>query len=200
MNINLKITSRSIFQFFIILTIAAVLSIAASCTAKKMTDTADYPITPKSPIYSTTPKAPKPSATRKVTMQSSADEIEKRIRDEYRLWQGTRHKMGGTGSQGIDCSGFVKAVYRDVFNIHLPRTTREQVKLGRPVRFEELQPGDLVFFKPPTYARHVGIFLSRSEFVHASKNKGVTVSKIDALYWGKYYWKSRRILHASETR
>jgi cell wall-associated NlpC family hydrolase len=139
-----------------------------------------------------------PSSASHVTQQArksaNAEDIEKRIFDEYKLWQGTRHRMGGTGSKGIDCSGFVKAVYRDVFNIDLPRTTKELVKQGKPLAFKELQPGDLVFFKPPTYARHVGIFLSQSEFVHASKNKGVTVSKIDAHYWGKYYWTARRIL------
>ena len=119
--------------------------------------------------------------------------IEKRIIEEYQRWKGTRHKMGGTGSKGFDCSGFVKVIYREAFNIDLPRTTKEQAKLGKPVSFKDLQPGDLVFFKPPSYARHVGIFLSQSEFVHASKNKGVTVSRIDAHYWRKYYWTARRI-------
>ena len=124
-------------------------------------------------------------------------EIEQRLRAEYERWKGTRHQLGGTGRRGIDCSGFVKAVYDNVFNIHLPRTTETQVKQGRPIPSKELQAGDLVFFKPPTYPRHVGIFLSQSEFVHASKNKGVTISKIDAHYWEKYYWTARRILPAS---
>ena len=176
MNISLNATPRSALPFFFILIVVAMISNTVSCTAKKMQNSADSHV------------------TQQATRYSNADEIEKRILDEYRQWQGTRHKMGGTGSKGIDCSGFVKAVYRDVFNIDLPRTTREQVKQGKPLAFKELQPGDLVFFKPPTYARHVGIFLSQSEFVHASKNKGVTVSKIDAHYWGKYYWTARRIL------
>ncbi len=30
--------------------------------------------------------------------------------------KGTRHRLGGTSRQGIDCSGFVKAVYKDAFN------------------------------------------------------------------------------------
>ncbi len=124
-------------------------------------------------------------------------EIEQRLREEYERWKGTRHRLGGNGSRGIDCSGFVKAVYANLFNIHLPRTTQTQVKQGRPIPSKELQAGDLVFFKPPTYPRHVGIFLSHSEFVHASKNKGVTISKIDAYYWGKYYWTARRILPVS---
>jgi cell wall-associated NlpC family hydrolase len=131
---------------------------------------------------------------------SSANEVEKRILKEYRRWKGTRHRLGGTGSRGIDCSGFVSVIYKNLFNIDLPRTTKLQVKKGKPISFEKLQAGDLVFFKPPNYPRHVGIFLSGSEFVHASKNKGVTISKIDDYYWGKYYWTARRILAASEHR
>ena len=129
---------------------------------------------------------------------SGVTEIEKRLREEYRLWMGTRHRLGGTGSRGIDCSGFVKVVYKDVFNIDLPRTTGAQVRQGQSVPFGELRAGDLVFFKPPSYPRHVGIYLGGSEFVHASKNKGVTLSKIDKYYWGKYYWTARRILSASK--
>jgi hypothetical protein len=92
-------------------------------------------------------------------------EIEKRLREEYRHWNGTRHP-------------------------------RAQVGQGQPVPFGKLRAGDLVFFKPPSYPRHVGIYLGGSEFVHASKNKGVTLSKIDRYYWGKYYWTARRILPA----
>jgi cell wall-associated NlpC family hydrolase len=125
-------------------------------------------------------------------------EIEKRLRREYRRWQGTQHRLGGSGSGGIDCSGFVRAVYKDALNIDLPRTTRVQVRQGRAVPFEDLRVGDLVFFRPPTYPRHVGIYLGRSEFVHASKNRGVTVSKIDKYYWGKHYWTARRILSGAE--
>lgn len=125
-------------------------------------------------------------------------EIAKRLRREYRRWQGTQHRLGGSSSRGIDCSGFVRAVYKDVFDIDLPRTTRVQVRQGRAVQFEDLRAGDLVFFRPPSYPRHVGIYLGGSEFVHASKNKGVTVSKMDKYYWGKYYWTARRILSASQ--
>ena len=149
--------------------------------------------------------APKPAGTpnsEATPLQTSKDqavdsEIENRLRQEYRRWQGIRHRLGGNGRQGIDCSGFVKAVYRDVFNIELPRSTRLQVKTGQVVSYKNLRAGDLVFFRPPSYPRHVGIYLGDSEFVHASKNKGVTVSKIDQFYWGKYYWTARRILPAS---
>jgi cell wall-associated NlpC family hydrolase len=147
----------------------------------------------------TTPEQPDSAALESGTLRGSDRhlrdaEIEKRLRGEYSKWQGTRHRMGGSGDGGIDCSGFVQAVYKDAFGIDLPRTTRAQSKLGQPVAFEEIRAGDLVFFKPPTYPRHVGIFLSGSEFVHASKASGVTVSEIDPYYWGKYFWTARRIL------
>ena len=150
----------------------------------------------------TTQKQPTPTILKSKHHQSAKspfndNEIEQRLREEYERWKGTRHRLGGNDRNGVDCSGFAKAVYANLFNIHLPRTTKIQAKQGRAITLKELQAGDLVFFKPPSYPRHVGIFLSQSEFVHASKNKGVTISKIDNRYWGKYYWTARRILPTS---
>jgi cell wall-associated NlpC family hydrolase len=82
----------------------------------------------------------------------------------------------------------------NIFEMDLPRTTRAQSTLGRSVDQTDLQAGDLVFFKPPSYPRHVGIYLSRSEFIHASKSNGVTISRIDPVYWGNYFWMARRLL------
>lgn len=127
---------------------------------------------------------------------STADpyEIEKRIRDEYRRLEGKHYCLNETESGRIDCSGFVKLVYKHVFNIELPRTTKEQVREGRAVTRDKLLAGDLVFFKLPKNSHHVGIFLSGNEFVHTSKKKGITVSQLDSHYWGNYYWTGRRIL------
>ena len=141
---------------------------------------------------------PDPLLAVKTADRLQVNSIEQRILDQYQRWKGIRHRLGGTGSQGIDCSGFVTAVYRDAFNINLPRTTQAQVHQGKSVSLNELQPGDLVFFKPPGYPRHVGIYLNRSKFVHASKSKGVTISKIDEYYWGKYFWTAKRIIPDSK--
>jgi cell wall-associated NlpC family hydrolase len=121
-------------------------------------------------------------------------QIQKQLEAEYQRWQGTRHRMGGSSYSGVDCSGFVKAVYKNIFRMDLPRTTKAQATLGRPVEKTDLHAGDLVFFKPPSYPRHVGIYLSNSEFVHASKTKGVTISRMDPYYWDKYFWTARRLL------
>jgi len=128
---------------------------------------------------------------------SNFDNIENSLIEEYRQWRGTPYKMGRNDGNGVDCSGFVQKVYLDAFNIKLPRTTIEQVKQGNLVAFHELKPGDLVFFKLPSYPRHVGIFFRDSKFIHASKSNGVMVSKIDDDYWDKYFWQARRILPAS---
>ena len=53
-------------------------------------------------------------------------EIEKRLRQEYRKWKGMRHHLGGNGGRGIDCSGFVRVVYEDVFNIESKITIGEE--------------------------------------------------------------------------
>ena len=125
--------------------------------------------------------------------RKSAD-ILQQLEAEFQRWQGTPHRLGGSSRSGVDCSGFVKAVYKRIFEIDLPRTTGAQAEFGRPVKQKDLRPGDLVFFKPPSYPRHVGIYLNRSEFIHASKSRGVTISRIDPVYWGNYFWTARRLL------
>ena len=59
---------------------------------------------------------------------------------------GVPYKLGGSTLKGIDCSAFVKKIY-EIFNIQLPRTTREQFSIGKKVEKEQLEEGDLVFFK-----------------------------------------------------
>ena len=185
MNASLKISERTNLLVRFSVTALALSVFITSCTTNQ-----------KQPVVVN----PDLNRSRITEKQSQANNVEQRILGEYYRWKGTHHRLGGTSRQGIDCSGFVKAVYKDAFNIKLPRTTKAQVRQGKTVSFDELQPGDLVFFKPPDYPRHVGIFLSRSQFVHASKTKGVTISKIDAHYWGKYYWTARRIIPVSKNQ
>ena len=123
---------------------------------------------------------------------------EQRLRFEVRQWEGTPHKLGGSGHQGIDCSGFVQRLYRNVYGRHIPRSTALQVKSGRPVGKDRLRTGDLVFFRLPHKGRHVGIYLSRSEFAHASTSKGVIISSLQDRFWRRSYWTARRYLNAPD--
>lgn len=111
-------------------------------------------------------------------------------------YRGTRYRFGGTTSNGFDCSGLTQAVYRK-WGMMLPRTSTEQFQKGKPVAKDNLQPGDLVFFKN-TYKggiSHVGIFVGDGKFVHAAgAGKGVVVSKLFEGYHANHYAGARRIV------
>ncbi len=120
--------------------------------------------------------------------------VEQRFRLFTNDWYGTPYKIGGTSRNGVDCSGFVMTAYRDLFAVRLPRTTKAQVKAGVSIVQDQLQPGDLVFFRPPYKTRHVGIYLGSGEFAHASVSQGVMVSHLSNDYWRGAYWTARRVL------
>lgn len=112
---------------------------------------------------------------------------------KYRKWQGVRYQFGGLSRNGIDCSGFVQVIYKSGLGIELPRTTQLQSRAGRKINKSDLKTGDLVFFRTDSSSRHVGIYLEDKKFIHASRTKGVTISRLDNTYWKSKYWKSIRI-------
>lgn len=124
----------------------------------------------------------------------AADTAERALRAEVARWHGTPHRWGGTDQRGVDCSAFVMALYRDVFDVGVPRTTARQVQAGTGVRQHALRVGDLVAFRPTRKTRHVGVYLGGGEFAHASSSAGVTVSSLDEPYWQRVYWRARRLL------
>ncbi len=120
--------------------------------------------------------------------------VRERLLAELAYWQGTPHRWGGLDERGIDCSGLVVRVYQNAFGLTLPRTTEAQAQLGKPIAQQELQAGDLVFFRLDHKNRHVGIYLGEGRFLHAGSSTGVTVSQLDDPYWQRHYWMARRIL------
>jgi cell wall-associated NlpC family hydrolase len=120
------------------------------------------------------------------------DPVQQRLRTEVMQWIGTPHQMGRASRQGTDCSGFVQRMYRDIFQQQIPRSTGRQVRIGQHVGKDQLLPGDLVFFRPSNKGSHVGIYLGRQEFAHASTSKGVMISSLEDDYWQTCYWTARR--------
>lgn len=116
------------------------------------------------------------------------------LRAEAEAWAGTPHVWGGTSRDGIDCSAFVQTIYKDLFTVDLPRTTALQSKEGQAVLLNQLDVGDLVFYRIDARTRHVGIYVGEDEFMHASKSEGVTISSIEDPYWENRFWTVRRIL------
>ena len=119
--------------------------------------------------------------------------IRKLLYSQYEDWRGVRYQKGGLNQRGIDCSGFVHLTYKSKLGMHLPRTTSMQAKLGKQINKSDLKAGDLVFFKIGSGSSHVGIYLEKNKFLHASQKKGVTISRLDHAYWITNYWKSVRI-------
>jgi cell wall-associated NlpC family hydrolase len=122
---------------------------------------------------------------------------EERLRDIYDDWKGTRYRLGGSDASGLDCAAFVQTVYAGVFDVELPRTTRALLQRGKPVPRKDLAVGDLVFFQPEGYPRHVGVYVGDGEFTHVSAKRGVMLSRIDHGYWANHYVAARRVLDSS---
>lgn len=121
-------------------------------------------------------------------------QVEQRLRQAASQWAHTPHRLGGLDRRGVDCSGLVKVLYKDIFNVPLPRTSSQQAKQGMAVKQKQLTAGDLVFFKPPDKGSHVGIYLSKGQFLHVTTRRGVIVSDLKEHYWRNSYWTARRVL------
>jgi peptidoglycan endopeptidase LytE len=104
-----------------------------------------------------------------------------------RSYEGVPYKLGGNSLRGIDCSAFTKKVY-GIFSVDLPRTAREQLQSGKRVGRDDLDVGDLVFFKTRRTRIHVGIFLGGSEFFHlSSRNRAGKVDNLESSYFSSRF-------------
>ncbi len=110
-------------------------------------------------------------------------------------WVGVKYKLGGNTEDGLDCSGFVRLVFKESLNKELPRTARAMSEVGKKILKENLSPGDLIFFN--TLRRpfsHVGIYLGDNYFLHAPrKGAHVRLEKLSTAYWQKRFNGIRRI-------
>lgn len=91
---------------------------------------------------------------------------------------GNPYVWGGTSlTRGADCSGFVQAVLRN-YGVSLPRTSREQAKVGRAINSSEMRPGDLIFYANSSGTiNHVAMYIGNGQIVHAASRKsGIKIS------------------------
>jgi len=103
-------------------------------------------------------------------------------------YSGTRYVFGGNDpDSGMDCSAFVRMVFGQ-YGVNLPRTAREQAQIGASVPFDQLQPGDRLYFScKNSYVDHCGIYAGNGYFVHCSSSRnGVAVDSLAS----DFYWRS----------
>ena len=118
---------------------------------------------------------------------TSADNIS--LYDASSGWLGVRYRNGGNTKKGVDCSGLVSILYRQVYGIALERNSAAILQRNCvPVNRNNLREGDLVFFRTLGSAQsriptHVGIYLKNGKFIHASTSNGVIVSSLSEPYY-----------------
>lgn len=110
---------------------------------------------------------------------------------------GTAYRLGGTTTEGFDCSGLIQYAYGR-YGITVPRTSSEQAQAGENVdrTLDALEPGDILTFSnsrgPVT---HVGLYVGDGRFIH-SASRGVQLSRLspDDPYgkWWYHRWVGAR--------
>ncbi|MBP5093039.1 MAG: C40 family peptidase [Abditibacteriota bacterium] len=107
---------------------------------------------------------------------------------------------GGTSPEtGMDCSAFVRMIYADR-GIELPRSSRDQALVGESVAFDDLMPGDRVYFafRGSSVINHAGIYCGGGIFLHCSNAKyGVKLDKITDGTYKNAFAAGRRDIAAS---
>ena len=135
-----------------------------------------------------TPAKPQPKPAKK---EKDMGEIAARTAERF---VGIPYRWGGDNVvEGMDCSGFVRAVY-NLCGLSIPRTSRDQYRAGDAVSRQDLQDGDLVFFGASAdKINHVGIYVGGGKFVHAPRRgEEIRVTSVEDNYFDKRYVGARR--------
>ena len=106
--------------------------------------------------------------------------------------QGKKYRSGAKGPDYFDCSGLVYFTYRQA-GISVPLTAEAQGRYGAEISRGETQPGDLVLFRIKN-DDHIGIMVNGSDFVHASKSRGVAIDSLESTYWRRYLIGFRKLI------
>ncbi len=118
------------------------------------------------------------------------------VLEKAESYLGTPYRSGGLSKRGIDCSGLMVNSFKEV-GFDLPRTSKEQHKVGKSVSKKNISRGDLIFFSKGLKINHVGLVTYADEeevrFIHATTSRGVIVSSLSEKYWRKRYRSARRL-------
>ncbi len=105
--------------------------------------------------------------------------------------------VGNTSS--FDCSSFTVTVFKE-HGINLPRSSREQAKVGQAVSKANLQKGDLLFYDTnyDGNINHVSIYAGNGKMLGAQSSTGVAFTDaFSRYYWGDRFVQARRVLNST---
>jgi len=136
-----------------------------------------------------------PQLLQRLEVLSELFEVKLTVNDNLRLyeacsrWLNVPYKWGGNSKKGVDCSGFVKNIFKQVYGLETERNSARILQYNC-IRIERknLREGDLVFFHtagkaPRSTPTHVGIYLKNKRFIHVSAMRGVMVSNLSDTYF-----------------
>lgn len=118
-----------------------------------------------------------------------------KVKAEAEKFLGYPYVWGGSSPEtSFDCSGFVSWVYNHS-GWSIGRCTAQGLyNICTPVLEEEVQPGDLVFFKG-TYATygvsHVGIYMGNAEMLHCGDP--ISYADLTLPYWKQHFFAYGRL-------
>lgn len=123
-----------------------------------------------------------------------------KILKEAEIFLGVKYLLGGKSGKGIDCSGLTQMVYKNSFNIILPKHSWDQEKMGRKINLKNIKSGDLIFLiKKSNKHKHVGIVEKNKSvnLIHASlEKKKVIKQKLDEVFESYDFVEARRIIES----
>lgn len=124
---------------------------------------------------------------------SETSSIGQQIATYAQKFVGYPYVYGGSSPSGFDCSGFVQYIYRQ-FGYSINRTATAQLSNGYSVSYDDLCPGDLVFFGYGASASHVGMYIGNGMIVHAQNSStGVVITSLSDSWYASRYIGARRI-------
>jgi cell wall-associated NlpC family hydrolase len=137
-------------------------------------------------IVKTPGKKPPPA---KQTLPSGNNAVRNKLIAAGKTHLGSPYRLGATGPNRFDCSGFINVTYREAAGITIPRTSIEMYRQGKPISPAELQPGDIIVYATTgnkNAASHVSMYLGNNQVIHAidrGNPNGVVLTPRDRSYW-----------------
>lgn len=139
-------------------------------------------------ISKTAGEARKPSVPLNPTGNDVVELAKKFLGTPYTFWHYT---PGGT-----NCAHMIFLIYK-YLGISIPMDADLPYFTGKPVEKENLQPGDVVFFRSGSmFPTHVGIYIGDGKFIHNSPNvDGTNISSLDSPFYSQLYMGARRYIY-----
>ncbi len=171
-----------------------VIILLSGCIAKKKTT---YSKSRTVTVNASDPKKRKnKKSKREATKNSAADNVV----NSALQFTGVKYRYGGTNKKGMDCSGLIYVALQEN-DILFPRVSHQMADEGKRIRLNEVQKGDLLFFKTRKKGKninHVGLIVAidgdEVKFIHSTTSRGVIVSSMREGYWNAAFVKATRIL------